>query len=41
MPEVRALAYSAALVLLGQKAPETWRNASHKLLFTQERPYFT
>ncbi len=37
---LRGHAYSAALVLLGSKAPEQWRRAANRLLFTPERPYF-
>lgn len=39
-PEARMLAYSAALVLAGDKAPAAWRLASKRLLFASERPYF-
>ncbi|MFB9245748.1 M48 family metallopeptidase [Massilia antarctica] len=39
-PSVRAHAYSATLVLLGQKAPAEWRVAVKRLLFISERPYF-
>jgi Zn-dependent protease with chaperone function len=36
----RGHAYSAALVLLGNKAPEAWRRSANRLLFIPERPYF-
>lgn len=39
-PEARAHAYSAALVLIGRKAPDNWRQAVRRLLFASERPYF-
>ncbi|SFV10116.1 M48 family metallopeptidase [Pseudoduganella namucuonensis] len=39
-PEVRMLAYSAALVLAGERAPADWRLAGKRLLFAPERPYF-
>ncbi|MFL6550388.1 MAG: M48 family metallopeptidase [Povalibacter sp.] len=38
--ELRAQAYSAALVLEGQQAPAEWRRASNQLLFIPERPFF-
>ncbi|MGH8175691.1 MAG: M48 family metallopeptidase, partial [Steroidobacter sp.] len=37
---LRGHAYSAAVVLLGEKAPEQWRHAASRLLFVAERPYF-
>ncbi|HEX8614276.1 MAG TPA: M48 family metallopeptidase [Telluria sp.] len=39
-PEERAHVWSAALVLLGQKAPAEWRTSVKRLLFSSERPYF-
>ncbi|NHZ40563.1 M48 family metallopeptidase [Massilia aquatica] len=39
-PEQRAYAWSAALVLLGEKAPPEWRTSVRRLLFSSERPYF-
>jgi hypothetical protein len=39
--ELRGHAYSAGVVLLGSRAPATWRNAAKRLLFTYERPYFS
>ncbi|NHZ97389.1 M48 family metallopeptidase [Massilia sp. CCM 8734] len=39
-PEMRLHAWSAALVLLGQKAPAEWRKAVTRMLFASERPYF-
>jgi hypothetical protein len=38
---LRGHAYSAAVVLLGERAPHAWREAARRLLFTPERPYFT
>ncbi|MBL8271031.1 M48 family metallopeptidase [Steroidobacter sp.] len=38
--KLRARAYSAALVLLGERAPKEWRVAANRLLFVPERPYF-
>jgi hypothetical protein len=38
-PESRGQAYSAAIVLLGDKAPQAWREAARQLLFVTERPY--
>ena len=40
-PPVRALAYSAGLVLAGQRAPAEWRKVVRSVLFAHERPYFT
>jgi Zn-dependent protease with chaperone function len=37
---MRGHAYSAAVVLEGQRAPESWRRAASQLLFIPERPYF-
>jgi hypothetical protein len=37
---LRGHAYSAAVVLLGQRAPTEWRRAVNRLLFVSERPYF-
>lgn len=39
-PEQRAYAWSAGLVLLGDKAPAEWRTSVKRLLFSSERPYF-
>jgi Zn-dependent protease with chaperone function len=37
---LRGHAYSAAVVVLGTKAPKEWRRAARRLLFIAERPYF-
>ncbi len=39
--EVRAHAYSAAMVLVRGKVPEAWRTIVQRVLFCAERPYFT
>ena len=39
-PEARAYAYSAAIVLIGEKAPAAWREHVRRVLFASERPYF-
>ena len=39
--EARGQAYSAALVILGSRAPAEWRRAADRLLFVPERPYFS
>jgi Zn-dependent protease with chaperone function len=39
--ELRGYAYSAALILQGERAPQEWRSAANRLLFIPERPYFT
>ena len=39
-PEESAHAWSAALVLLGRKAPAKWRTSVKRLLFLSERLYF-
>ena len=39
--KARGQAYSAALVILGARAPAQWRNAADRLLFVPERPYFS
>lgn len=39
--EARGQAYSAALVILGSRAPAKWRSAADRLLFVPERPYFS
>jgi len=39
--EARGLAYSAALVVLGNRAPAEWRRGADRLLFVPERPYFS
>lgn len=36
----RGLAYSAAVVLRGERAPQAWRDQAKLLLFAMERPYF-
>jgi len=36
----RAHAYSAAVVLLGKKAPAPWRERARRMLFAYERPWF-
>ncbi|MDI9238216.1 M48 family metallopeptidase [Lysobacter sp. LF1] len=40
MPRTRGLAYAMAVTLRGDACPLAWREASKKLLFTPERPYF-
>lgn len=40
-PEARAHAYSAALVLAGNRAPAAWRDYVRRVLFVAERPYFS
>lgn len=40
-PEMRGSAYGMGIVLLGNRAPRTWRNAATRLLFVPERPYFS
>jgi hypothetical protein len=37
----RVHAYAAGVVLLGREAPSAWRDAARRLLFADERPYFT
>ena len=39
-PRTRGLAYSMVATLRGRACPQAWREASKKLLFTPERPYF-
>jgi hypothetical protein len=39
--EARGQAYSAALVVLGTRAPAEWRRGADRLLFVPERPYFS
>jgi hypothetical protein len=39
--ESRGQAYSAALVVLGARAPAEWRRGADRLLFVPERPYFS
>jgi hypothetical protein len=39
-PELRPLAYAAALVLLKDKAPAEWRRVANGMLFAPERPHF-
>jgi hypothetical protein len=38
--EARAYAYSAGIVLVGAKAPPSWRQFSQRVLFASEHPYF-
>jgi hypothetical protein len=38
--EWRGQAYTAALVILGPRAPAEWRRGADRLLFVPERPYF-
>jgi hypothetical protein len=38
--EWRGQAYTAALVILGARAPAEWRRGADRLLFVPERPYF-
>jgi Zn-dependent protease with chaperone function len=37
---MRGEAYSLAVVVLGPRAPVSWRRAAQRLLFVSERPYF-
>jgi hypothetical protein len=39
--EARGEADSAALVILGSRAPAEWRRNADRLLFVPERPYFS
>ncbi len=39
--EARGQAYSAAVVMMGPRAPAEWRRAADRLLFVPERPYFS
>ncbi len=39
--EWRGNAYTAALVILGRRAPAEWRRGADRLLFVPERPYFS
>ena len=39
--EARGQAYTAALVILGTRAPAEWRRGADRLLFVPERPYFS
>ena len=39
--EWRGQAYTAALVILGPRAPAEWRRGADRLLFVPERPYFS
>lgn len=39
MPRTRGIAYSAAVVLRGERAPAGWRDSARKLLFGHERPW--
>jgi hypothetical protein len=38
--QARGYAYSAAIVLVGRKAPQAWRDFVQRMLFKVERPYF-
>lgn len=38
--EDRSYAYSAGLVLIGDKAPQAWRDTVQRVLYPSERPYF-
>jgi len=40
-PEMRGNAYGMGIILLGDKAPRTWRDGAKRLLFVSERPYFS
>ena len=40
-PSDRGFAYAAAVIVLGNKAPQQWREYARRLLFPAERPYFT
>jgi len=40
-PEMRGTAYGMGLVMLGTKAPRSWREGAKRLLFVSERPYFS
>jgi Zn-dependent protease with chaperone function len=39
-PRGRGIAYASAVVLLGARCPEQWREQAKWLLFAAERPYF-
>ena len=39
-PEVRGQFYALGVVLLGDRAPQAWREGAKGLLFAYERPYF-
>lgn len=39
-PEVRGQFYAVGVVLLGDRAPQAWRDGAKGLLFAYERPYF-
>ncbi len=39
LPRERGIAYASAVVLLGTRSPQSWRNGAHALLFAFERPY--
>jgi len=39
-PVTRGRAYAMGAVALGSRAPRSWRDASKRLLFVTERPYF-
>lgn len=39
--QARVQAYAAGVVLLGREAPAAWRDAARRLLFADERPYFS
>src|SRR5262249_10306261 len=39
-PSLRGQAYCVGIVVLGDKAPSSWRLGAIRLLFASERPYF-
>jgi hypothetical protein len=39
-PRARGHAYSVAVIVLGERAPQHWRTGAKRLLFPLERPYF-
>jgi len=39
-PDLRGNAYAMGVILLGPRAPATWRDGAKRLLFATERPYF-
>jgi Zn-dependent protease with chaperone function len=38
--QLRGHGYSAAVIVLGNRAPPAWRDSATRLLFASERPYF-
>lgn len=40
-PELRGHGYSIGTIMLGAKAPASWREGAKRLLFASERPYFS